>query len=118
MKEKVTKFYEAVSADGELQEELTSVIEGVNLEGVTEEEARTAMAEAVAAFAATHDLDLTAEDILAADIEAQGEGELSEEELDSVSGGGCGCFIIGTSKGCACFMAGGSDSAACGGVGF
>ncbi len=98
--------------------------EGVNVEGVSEEEARTAIAEAVAAFAAAHDLDLSAEDILAADAEATVEGELSEAELEAVAGGAkCGCVIIGMLKGCGCFLAGGSkfgDDSLCvtvGGVG-
>ncbi len=109
MNEKVTKFYEVVSADDELQAELMAVTEGVNLEDVSEEEARAAMAEAVAAFAAAHDLDLTVADILAAD-EAP-EGELSEAELDVVAGGrtktGCACVVIGAVKGCGCFIGGG-----------
>ena len=113
MNEKVTKFYEAVSADDALQAELVAVTEGVDLEGLSEEEARTAMAEAVAAFAAAHDLDLTVEDVLAADAEAA-EGELSEAELEAVAGGasgvGCGCFIIGAVKGCGCFVVGAADS--------
>ncbi len=109
MNENMKAFYEAVSEDKNLQAELTAVTEGVNLEDVSEEEARAAMAEAVAAFAAAHELDLTAEDILAAD-EAP-EGELSESELDVVAGGitktGCACVVIGAVKGCGCFIGGG-----------
>lgn len=111
MNEKVTKFYEAVSADDALQEELASVTEGVDVEGVSEEEARQAMAEAVAAFAAEHDLDLTVEDVLAADADATAEGELSDAELAAVAGGGdCGCVIIGAVNGCGCFIVGGVHS--------
>ncbi len=110
MNEKVTKFYEVVSGDDALQAELVAVTEGVDLEGVSEEEARQAMAEAVAAFAAEHDLDLTVEDVLTADADATAEGELSEAELEAVAGGnqgdGCGCFIIGAVKGCGCFVVG------------
>ncbi len=106
MNEKVQKFYEVVSADDALQAELVTVTENVDVEGVSEEEARAAMAEAVVAFAAAHDLDLTTEDILAADVEAS-EGELSEAELEAVAGGGgCGCFVIGVVKGCVCVMYG------------
>ena len=115
MNEKVTKFYEVVSGDDALQAELVAVTEGVDLEGVSEEEARTALAEAVAAFAAAHDLDLSAEDILAADAEAAAEGELSEAELEAVAGGAkCGCFIIGMLKGKGCVAFGASsDQAMC-----
>ena len=109
MNEKVTKFYEVVSADDALQAELVAVTEGVDLEGVSEEEARQAMAEAVVAFAAEHDFDLTVKDILAADADAA-EGELSEDELSAVAGGGgasfCFCIVIGAVKGCGCFMMG------------
>lgn len=107
MNERVKAFYEAVSADGTLQEELVTVTDDVNLEGVSEDEARMAMAEAVAAFAARHDIDLTVEDVLAADDEARAEGELSEEELETVSGGvDCGCAALGILKGCFCFIYG------------
>ncbi len=106
MNEKVQKFYEVVSADDALQAELVTVTDGVAVEGVSEEEARAALAEAVAAFAATHDLDLTAEDILAADAEAA-EGELSDAELEAVAGGAkCGCVVAGAVKGCFCFFYG------------
>ncbi len=108
MNEKVTRFYEVVSADDALQAELVAVTEGVNLDSLSEEEAREAMAEAVAAFAAAHELDLNAEDILAADAKAP-EGELSEAELEGVSGGGrCACVIIGAVKGCGCVVVGGA----------
>ena len=116
MNEKVTKFYEVVSADDALQAELVAVTEDVNLEGVSEEEARQAIAEAVAAFAAEHDLDLTVEDVLAADAEAAAEGELSEAELAAVAGGvKCGCVIIGMlkGKGCVLFGATSDDHAMC-----
>ncbi len=106
MNEKVKKFYEVVSADDALQAELVTVTEGVDVEGSSEEEARTAMAEAIAAFAAAHDLDLTTEDILAADAETAAEGELSEDELEAVAGGACGCVVIGAVKGCFCFVYG------------
>ena len=105
MTEKVSRFYEAVSADDALQAELTAVTEGVDIEGASEEEARTAIAEAVASFAAAHDLDLSAEDLLAADDAP--EGELSDEELEAVAGGGCLCVIIGAVKGCGCVIGGG-----------
>ncbi len=106
MTEKVSRFYEAVSADDALQAELTAVTEGVDIEGASEEEARAAIAEAVASFAAAHDLDLTVEDLLAADVAP--EGELSEEELEAVAGGSsCFCVIIGAVKGCGCVLGGG-----------
>ena len=106
MNEKIQKFYEVVSTDEALQAELTTVTEGVAVDGVSERQARQAMAEAVAAFAAEHDLDLTVEDVLAADVDATAEGELSEAELEAVAGGSCGCVIIGAVKGCACFFFG------------
>ncbi len=109
MNKKVTKFYEVLSADEALQKELNEVVSETALDD--EDTARSAMVEAIASFAAAHDLDLTADDILAADAEAA-EGELSDEELAAVAGGGipydasCGCFIIGASKGCGCFIGG------------
>ena len=107
MNEKVSRFYEVVSADDALQAELVAVTEGVSLEGLSEKEARAAIAEAVASFAAAHDLDLTVEDLLAADVAP--EGELSEAELAGVSGGGrCACVIIGAVKGCGCVVVGGA----------
>lgn len=108
MNEKVTEFYEIVSASGELHEELATIVDGLDIEGMSEDDAREAMADAVAAFAAAHELDLTAADILAADA-AGPKGELSDVELANVAGGGCGCFIIGAAKGCGCFLAGGSN---------
>ena len=103
----MTRFYEAVSADEGLQAELVAVAEGVQVEGVPEAEARQAMAEALATFAAAHDFDLSAEDVLAADAEAS-EAELSESELAAVAGGkGCACFIVGAATGSFCLFAGG-----------
>ena len=86
MNEKVKAFYEAVSADGTLQEELVAVTNGIDLGNFSEEEARQAMAEATAEFAAAHDLDLAAADVIEA-YEVLPDGELSEEELADVSGG-------------------------------
>ncbi len=106
MNENVLKFYEVVSADGALQEELVAVTEGVDLDGLSEEEALQAMAEAVAEFAAAHDLDLAVADILEAQ-EAVTSGELSEEELAAVGGGMTYCIIGGGGKGCGCPIAGG-----------
>ena len=109
MNEKLTRFYEVVSADDSLQHELVAVTESVNLAGLTEKEARAAMAGAVAAFATEHDLDLTAEDILAADEGPTVEGELSDAELEAVAGGAhCACVIIGAVKGCGCVVVGGA----------
>ncbi len=109
MNENVTRFYETVSADEELQKGLQAVVDGVELDGVSEDDARAAMAEAVAAFAAEHDLELTKEDILATELEVP-EGELADAELEAVAGGGCACFIVGAAKGCGCFMVGGANS--------
>lgn len=106
MNEKVTKFYETISSDGALQAELDEVVGGVSLVDVPEGEARQAVADAVAAFAAERGLDLAAADLLATDAEAQVEGELADAELAGVAGGACGCFIIGAVKGCGCFVAG------------
>ena len=55
MNAKVTKFYEAVSADDALQEEFAQVTDSVDVTGVSEAEAREAVAMAVAAFAVAHD---------------------------------------------------------------
>ena len=109
MSEKVAKFYEAVSADEGLQAELAEAVEAVSLEEVSEEEAREDMANAVAAFAAAHDLELDASDLLVADADAL-EGKLSEEELEAVTGGGkkCLCVIIGAVNGCGCVIFGGA----------
>lgn len=104
MNEKMTKFYEAVSADEALKEELDKAVSGAALDA--EEPTRSTVADAIAAFAAARDLNLTAADVLAADAEAA-EGELSDEELAAVAGGvSCGCFIVGAAKGCGCFFGG------------
>ena len=106
MNENMTRFYEAVSADEGLQAELAAVAEGVQIEGVPEAEAKQAVAEALAAFAAAHDFDLSAEDVLAADAELS-QGELSESELAAVAGGGdCICMVGGASKGSFCLLIG------------
>lgn len=106
MNENMTKFYEAVSTDGKLQEELTVVTNGLRFDSVSETEARQATADAVARFAAEHDFDLTAADILDAGADVP-EGELSEDELEAVSGGSCGCFVIGAASHCGCVIIGG-----------
>ncbi len=112
MDEKMTKFYEALSADEELRAELVRLTDSVVVEGVTEEEARHLVAEVVAVFAVEHGFDLSQEDILAARSDA--ESELSEAELAAVAGGGgasiCFCVIIGALKGCGCFFMGGDNS--------
>ena len=109
MNENVTRFYETVSADEELQKGLQAVVDSVELDGVSEDDARAAMAEAIAAFAVEHDLELTKEDILATELEAP-EGELADAELEAVAGGGgCGCFIMGVVKGCFCLITGGAN---------
>ncbi len=110
MNERATAFCEAVSADDALHAELVEAIEGVDVEDIPLREARVAAADAIADFAAAHDLDLAAADILDAQDDILAEGELSEDELKAVAGGTqCGCAIIGMLKGCGCFLAGGSS---------
>ncbi len=109
MDERVREFYEAVSSDGALQDEFAAVMGDLALEGVSEEEARHATADAVVALAADHGYGLAVEDLLAADADVA-EGALSEGELAAVAGGGkCACVIIGAAKGCGCFIYGGKS---------
>ena len=82
MNEKVTKFYEALSADSALKDELQAVTDGIELH--VEVEGRADLAKAIADFATAHGFDLTADDLL---VEPASEGELSEDELAVVAGG-------------------------------
>lgn len=97
MNERMTRFYEVVSADDGLRAELDEATSAVAVEGRSEDEARRAVADAVVAFAAAHDLELTIADVLEATRESEAgdeanegtdvDGELSEAELASVAGG-------------------------------
>ncbi len=82
MNEKVTKFYEAVSADSALRDELQAVTDGIELH--VEVEGRDDLAKAIADFATAHGFDLAADDLI---VEPVSEGELSEDELAVVAGG-------------------------------
>ena len=107
MNARVTVFYELVSGDLALQEELNEVIGAVELSR-DEAVSRRNMANALAAFAQEHGLDLVADDLLMADNAARSEHELSEDELMAVAGGAidCICPVIGAANGCGCFFYG------------
>ena len=107
MNARVTVFYELVSGDLALQEELNEVIGAVELSR-DEAVSRRNMANALAAFAQEHGFDLVADDLLMADNAARSEHELSEDELMAVAGGAidCICPVIGAVKGRRCFLSG------------
>ncbi len=107
MNARVTVFYELVSGDLALQEELNEVIGAVELSR-DEAVSRRNMANALAAFAQEHGFDLVADDLLMADNAARSEHELSEDELMAVAGGAidCICPVIGAANGCGCFFYG------------
>ena len=73
MTENLKAFNQALSADEELRGEFEQLLENL----------RASRAEAIIGFAESHGYALTAEDFAPAPVE----GEISEEELDVVTGG-------------------------------
>ena len=103
------KWLELVSTDPELQQKTKEL----QTETIDQQKAK------ITELAQAHGITLTEEDFAV----PQG-GELSDDELDAVAGGGgCGCPVIGGGGGedvitgdhyeCGCFVGGGGTSYAC-----
>lgn len=104
-KENVEKFYEEIMKNRDLQEKLMEVQK--NYSG--EKENRDALVkELLIPFAKENGYEFTEEEVLAADKEiAMKCGEVSEDELENVSGGFSVCLVGGGANGYgSCFIAG------------
>ena len=104
-KENVRKFYEEVSKNKELQKKLMEVQK--NYSG-NKEDRDSVVKECVIPIAKEAGYDFTAEEVLAVDKENALQQNISEEELENVSGGWSACWGIGAVDGWSmCFIIGG-----------
>lgn len=95
-KENVKKFYEEISENRELREKLQKAQQDYT----GDKDDRGAVLEAVLfPIAKEAGYEFTAEELKEAEKELLAEKGISEEELENVSGGILGCFVIGTSDG-------------------
>ena len=109
MTENAKKWLELVSTDPELQQKTKEL----QTETIDQQKAK------ITELARAHGITLTEEDFAIPQ-----DGELSDDELDAVAGGGgCGCPVIGGGEGedaetgehygCGCFVSGGGNSHVC-----
>lgn len=103
-KENVGKFYEELAKNAELQEKIKQAEE--NYDGDTADK-DLAVNTIIIPLAKEHGFDFTAQELREYEKEQMQAHNLSEEELENVSGGGAGCFLIGfSSEGNACMTVG------------
>ena len=103
-KENVRKFYEEVSKNKELQKKIIEVQK--NYSG-NKEDRDTVVKECVIPIAKEAGYDFTAKEVLAVEKENALQQNISEEELENVSGGWSGCLSIGAVDGWSmCFIIG------------
>ena len=103
-KENVRKFYEEISKNKELQKKLMEVQK--NYSG-NKEDRDTVVKECVIPIAKEAGYDFTAEEVLAVEKENALQHNISEEELENVSGGWSACLSIGAVDGkSACLVTG------------
>ena len=95
-KENVRKFYEEISKNKELQKKIMEVQK--NYSG-NKEDRDSVVKECVLPIAKEAGYDFTAEEVLAVDKENALQQNISEEELENVSGGWSGCWGIGAVDG-------------------
>ena len=107
MSNKVQSFYEAVVKDTALREQLAALEKEVAGKELTEVKQEAFIREKVLPVAKAAGFDLTLEELKAYQPT---KGELSDQELSEVSGGACGCAIIGAVKGSACILIGGGKN--------
>ena len=93
--ENVRKFYEKLSTNKELQEKFLSVQKGYEAEGKSEEEI---IEDIIIPLAKETDCEFTMDEFIDAQRDLVAENGISEKELENVSGGWSGCFIIGASN--------------------
>lgn len=109
--ENVQKFYEALTKDKEMQKRAQKM----NVTKPADEDA--ALAEIIA-FAEKEGYSITASDVkeYISFRKTKKMGEISDDELDNVAGGGCGnsdsrcaCIVIGAGGDCGCVFGGYGD---------
>lgn len=95
-KENVKKFSQEVLANKELQEKIMAAQKDYDVEGKSEEEI---FEDILLPIAKETGFEFTISEYKSAQRDTMAEKELSEEELENVSGGGWNCFIFGESLG-------------------
>ena len=116
MTENLKVFFEQLSQNQALKDELEALGKEYPDNGQLERN-KAAIVQKTLEIAAKHGLTLTKEDFEAMEAEAAKAGDLTDEQLEAVAGGGdCSCFLAGFSKGCNCAIVGKSkrDSLSCG----
>lgn len=103
-KENVKKFIKEISENKELQGKFTAAQKGYEPEGKSEDEI---FEDIVLPIAKEAGYEFTMSEYRAAQRDVMAEKGISEEELENVSGGCAGCFLIGFStEGNACLTVG------------
>ena len=110
MSNNVQSFYEAVVKDAALREQLAALEKEVAGKELTAAEREAFIREKVLPVAKAAGFDLTLEELKAYQPT---KGELSDQELSEVSGGACGCVVIGASKGNGCALLGAGNDMFC-----
>ena len=105
--EKVKAFFEKIEEDENLNDSYKSIVKGMADSKLDEE---NAMKEVVQ-FASQNGYEFTSEDLKIVAKDMMPSGELSDEQLENVSGGALGWVMLGgasweTGGGMLCFIAG------------